>query len=133
MFRSLPFLLCGAVLLGSQALVGCGESQEWESVKKESGEAWDAAKTWGIARRQDAERLLSNSLDTLRRDVEDAKANARATGGTTADGMNSKWDDVSRKFAEMQAAGADRWAEAKDAFVRAYEGLKREVSEGRRP
>lgn len=125
--RSITWLV-GVLILA--ALVACGDSQEATSVKKEVGEAWDAVKAWGVARRADAEKVFSEGMDSLSRTYEAAKAKARASGGAAEKALEAKWGDVSQKLADLKAAAADKWEHARDEFVQAYEALKREVSPG---
>ncbi len=116
------------VVLGLVALARCGDSEEWRNVKMHAGETWDAVKTWSVAKRGDAESFFSKSVDDLSKGFEAAKAKARAAGGEAATALDSKWDDVSVKLAELKAASADKWEQAREAFVQAYESVKREVS-----
>ena len=124
----------GTGLLGGVSmLVGCGErtdkgNKEWNSVKKETSEAWEATKAWGIARRADAEKSFSTSMDAMPQKLADAKAKAKAAGGDASKALDAKWDDVSKKLSELKSAGADKWESARDAFVKAYESLKGDLS-----
>ncbi len=129
LLASTAFALGLALLAGS--LLGCGDGPEWRDLKQQSREAWDAAKTWGVSQRREAEKLFSESMDALPQRLEAAKARARAAGGEAANSLDARREDVSRKLAEMKAAGAEKWAEARDAFVRAYEALERDLSPGR--
>jgi hypothetical protein len=112
------------------ALASCGESKEWKNVKTQASETWDAVKSWGVAKRGEAEVFFSKSVDDLSESIEVAKANARAAGGDAVAALESKWRDVSVKLAELKAASADKWDQAREAFVKAYESVKREVSSG---
>jgi hypothetical protein len=125
--RSITWL-AGALTL--VALAACGDNQEAKNVKREVGEAWDAVKAWGVAKRADAEKVFSEGVDDLSRTYEAAKAKARTSGGDAEKALEAKWGDVSQKLAALKAAGADKWEHARDEFVRAYEALRREVSPG---
>jgi hypothetical protein len=123
--RSITWLVGALTLV---ALAACGDGKETQSLKKEVGDAWNAAKAWGVAKRADAEKVYSEGVDGLSRTYEAAKAKAQASGGDAEKALEAKWNDVSQKLADMKAAGADSWEHARDEFVRAYEAFKREVS-----
>jgi hypothetical protein len=116
------------VVLALVTFAGCGDSKQWKNVKARSGETWDAVTNWGVEKRGQAEAFFSKSVTDLSQRVEAAKAKAQDADGKAATALDSKWQDVSVKLEELKTASADKWEQAREAFVRAYESAKQEVS-----
>lgn len=128
----LPQWSCVGVL-ALALLAGCGEGKdpEYGNLKKEAGETWDAAKAWGSAKRVEAEKVFASSVDSLSAKYEAAKTKAAAAGGDASKTLESKWADVQQKLTEMKGATGEKWENARDAFVAAYETFKRELASGK--
>lgn len=126
--RTRPLPTTWAGVLSLSLLGGCGDKPEARTVREEAGDAWQAAKVWGQAKRAEAERVYVESVDRLAKTYEDALARARAKGGDAAEALEAKWADVTRRLAEVKSAGTDAWERTRDAFVAAYEAFQREMA-----
>lgn len=124
--RSRSLILVGALLFAP--LVACGDDPHWKDVKKEAGETWDALKVYGVAQREKAESGFAQGVASLESSWAQAKTAAAAKSADAGQALDARWRDVQGKLATLKSAGADRWAEARDEFVKAYEALKRDVS-----
>jgi hypothetical protein len=117
-------------VLAFTTLAGCGDSKEWQAMKKETENMWAAAKAWGVAKRAEAEKTFASTLDDLNSTYEAAKAKAKAAGKDASRTLDPKWEEVKRKLATVKSASADSWEKARDGLSKAYEDFKKEVSSG---
>ncbi len=124
--RALPFVLACSVLLAP--LAGCGDDPKWNAVKKEAGETWDAIKTYSVAQREKAEKGFGENLAALEKTWAEAKSAAAAKSEVAGQALDARWKELNDKLATLKAAGADKWTEARDEFVKAFESLKRDVT-----
>jgi hypothetical protein len=113
----------------TSSLSGGGESSpETKKVTQKLGETWDAMKAWGIDKKDDLVKSSSEGLDTLKQKMADAK---QAAPGVTADArqkLDEEWKAVQVKFDEMKGASGPTWDKARDAFLQAYDGLKKKLA-----
>jgi|GEM_PF-3284864 len=124
--RTFRLVLACSFLLAP--LAGCGDDPKWSAVKKEASETWDALKTYTVAQREKAEKGFSDNLASLEKTWAEAKTAAAAKSEVAGQALDARWKEMNAKLATLKDAGADKWAEARDEFVRAYESLKRDVT-----
>ena len=110
-------------LLLALASCGCGEpGPEAKRLRQEVGEAWDAMKDWGAAKKEEFVQKSGPMLDSMKKKVSEKS-------GEAAVAAQEGWKVVEQKFAEMKDASGDNWAKARDAFREAYESLKKKLGE----
>lgn len=124
--RSIRLALACSFLLAP--LAGCGDDPKWSNVKKEAGETWDAIKAYGVSQRQKAEAGFAQSLTSLEKSWADAKTAAAAKSEVAGQALDARWKEMNAKLATLKDASAEKWTEARDEFVKAYESLKRDVA-----
>ena len=124
--RPIPLVLLA--VLGFAPLAGCGDDPKWNAVKKEAGETWDALKAYGVAQRAKAETGFTEGLTSLEKTWAETKKAAAAKGEVAGQALDARWKELNDKLATLKAAGADKWTEARDEFVKAYENLKKDVA-----
>ncbi len=111
-------------------LTACGdESPSLRRLQEDLDKAWQDAKAWGVEKRKEAEALYDEKEKELEAEWEAAKDRVQRSGKESSAKVEAKWDRVQQRLADMKNASKDAWAEARDAFVKAYEDFRETVRE----
>lgn len=109
----------------STAFSACGDkSPNAESVKKETGEAWDAVKKWGAEKRDVLIAKTSEGMKSLEKPMADAKAKAGDAGSEASKSLDAAWKTAQEKLEALKNASGPAFAKARDEMVAAYDALK---------
>ena len=121
-------LVLGAVL-ALMVIPGCGDSQDLEAqdVQEKLGETWDAVKTYAAKKRKEAGAFFAKSMERSKALYEAAKQKAAAGTEDAKTALDAKWKDVQQAYDRMKDASAEKWGQARDAFVAAYEAFVNEL------
>ncbi len=139
-------IVCAALLGASLLALGCGEQQSppqtsmsADDVKKETGEALDAAAQ--LAQQEKDEFLLATreEMDEIKADVATLKQEAAAAQGEAKQKLErqvaeleEKWNAADAMVAALRAESAEAWADMKQQVLAALADLKASYQEVRR-
>lgn len=124
--RTLVTTLACALLL---ALVpSCGDdSGGLKQIGDGLEQAWEGLKTFTAETRDKAVPYFQEQLDGLGEEFAAAKKKAAALGEDASIALQARWDDASKRLAELETATEEQWDKAQAAFVAAYEAFRREL------
>jgi len=113
-----------------------GSPPSAEDVKREVGEAAEAATEFASQKKDEYAKALRQKLDELDTSLEDLKQKA----GTLTDEAKARWEanrpelerkreDLNKKLDELEASSGDAWEHVKDGLDSAWNDLKKAADE----
>ena len=108
---------------------GCGDSPDPETkdLQEKAGETWEAVKKYAAKKQKEAVAYFGKGMERTKSLWEAAKKKAAAGTEATREAMDAKWQDVQKAYDRMKNASAEKWEQARDAFVAAYEAFVKEL------
>jgi TolA-binding protein len=123
-------LILAPGLAGDLQAAGKPETTE-EDLKRESREAFDAARQYSAQQKEAFQQRMQRELDDLQPKIEELKRQAEAASDQVRietkrqiRELEKERDKASRKLTELQAAGEEAWGELKTGMNAALKELQ---------